>query len=284
MDERLKEADRTVLEGMPQSPPRRKAYSYSGQLTSTTGHLKRQENHPRNHSLDEINILTDISGEKKNAYYEGNVNSSDDDDFYHYANTTSGGVSNHLVDYHHLSQDMGDGGKLDEFKRLPRQPLPEFMGTGGGVGVYKVPARAAVQPSRPPCLELRPHPLRETQGGKFVRTIASTETQLWAGQESGVRVWNYSDAYEAGIGTGSGRKIPRGDEDAAPFYKSANTSPTMCLMIDQGSKLVWSGHKDGRIRSWKIDQSFSDGTDFKEGFSWQAHRGPVISMTISFYG
>ncbi|KAL6548676.1 hypothetical protein OROGR_008442 [Orobanche gracilis] len=284
MDERIKEADRTVLAGMPQSPPRRKAYSYSGQLTSTTGHLKRQENHPRNHSLDEINILTDISGEKKNAYYEGNVNSSDDDDFYRYANTTSGGVSNHLVDYHHLSQDMGDGSTLDEFKRRPRQPLPEFMGTGGGVGVYKVPARAVVHPSRPPCLELRPHPLRETQGGKFVRTIASTETQLWAGQESGVRVWNYSDAYEAGIGTGSGRKIPRGDEDAAPFYKSANTSPTMCLMIDQGSKLVWSGHKDGRIRSWKIDQSFSDGTDFKEGFSWQAHRGPVISMTISFYG
>ncbi|GFP83130.1 type i inositol 1 4 5-trisphosphate 5-phosphatase 12 [Phtheirospermum japonicum] len=158
------------------------------------------------------------------------------------------------------------------------------MGTGGGVGVYKVPTRAAVHPNRPPCLELRPHPLRETQGGKFLRTIASTETQLWAGQESGVRVWNYSDAYESGTGMGSGRKVPRGDEDTAPFYESANTSPTLCLMIDQGTKLVWSGHKDGRIRSWKMDQNFSDGTAFKEGYSWQAHRGPVLSMAISLYG
>ncbi|KAK6118951.1 hypothetical protein DH2020_047289 [Rehmannia glutinosa] len=118
--------------------------------------------------------------------------------------------------------------------------------------------------------------------GRFIRTIASTETQLWAGQESGVRVWNYSDAYEPG--TGTGRKVPRGDEDAAPFYESANTSPTICLMIDQGNKLVWSGHKDGRIRSWKMDQHFPDGPAFKEGFSWQAHRGPVLSMVISFYG
>ncbi|CAA0839334.1 Endonuclease/exonuclease/phosphatase family protein [Striga hermonthica] len=174
----------------------------------------------------------------------------------------------------------------DESQRLPRQPLPEFMGTGGGVGVYKVPVRAAVHPSRPPCLELRPHPLRETQGGRFIRTITSTETQLWAGMESGVRVWNYSDAYEPGIGNGigSGRKVPRGDEDAAPFYESANLSSTLCLKIDQGSKLVWSGHKDGRIRSWKMDQSFSDGSAFKEGFSWQAHRGPVLSLEISFYG
>ncbi|KAL3614222.1 hypothetical protein CASFOL_042296 [Castilleja foliolosa] len=107
--------------------------------------------------------------------------------------------------------DMSDGGEFDESRRLPRQPLPEFMGIGGGVGVYKVPNRAAVHPNRPPCLQLGPHPLRETQGGKFLRTIASTETQLWAGQESGLRVWNYSDAYESGTGPGSGKKVPRGD-------------------------------------------------------------------------
>ncbi|KAK6138629.1 hypothetical protein DH2020_027615 [Rehmannia glutinosa] len=289
MDERLQEADKSVLEGMPHSPPRRKAYSYSQQLRSNTGggHKRHQ-----NHSLDEIKLLSDLSSSKTSGYYDGNVNSSDEEEFYRYSTTSSGGgggggAGNHHLDCHHLSQrmegmGMGDGGAFDESEPLPQQPLPEFMGTGGGVGVYKVPTRAAVHPNRPPCLELRPHPLRETQAGRFIRTIASTETQLWAGQESGVRVWNYSDAYEPG--TGTGRKVPRGDEDAAPFYESANTSPTICLMIDQGNKLVWSGHKDGRIRSWKMDQHFPDGPAFKEGFSWQAHRGPVLSMVISFYG
>lgn len=120
------------------------------------------------------------------------------------------------------------------------------------------------------------------QVGKFLRAIASTETQLWAGQESGIRVWNYSDAYKPGIGTGG--RARRGDEDSAPFYESANTSPTICLMVDHGSKLVWSGHKDGKIRSWKMEQNFSEETAFKEGLSWQAHRGPVLSMVISSYG
>ncbi|KAI3470298.1 hypothetical protein Pfo_026961 [Paulownia fortunei] len=293
MDERLKETDRTALAGISHSPPHRKAHSYSQQLrTNTGGHHKRHPNHPRNHSLDEINILSDLSGNKNNVYYDGNINSSDDDEFYRYSTTTSnggGGASDHHVDYHHLSQriegmGMGEGGAFDESQQLPQHPLPEFMGSGGGVGVFKVPNRAAVHPNRPPCLELRPHPLRETQAGKFLKTIASTETQLWAGQESGVRVWKYSDAYEPGIGMGTGRRAQRGDEDTAPYYESANTSPTICLMVDQGTKLVWSGHKDGKIRSWKMDQHFSDGTAFKEGFSWQAHRGPVLSMAISFYG
>ncbi|CAA0838707.1 Endonuclease/exonuclease/phosphatase family protein [Striga hermonthica] len=121
-----------------------------------------------------------------------------------------------------------------------------------------------------------------SQVGKFLRTIASTETQLWAGQESGVRVWNYSDAYKAGIGIGG--RARRGDEDAAPFYESGSTSPTICLVVDQGCKLVWSGHKDGKIKSWKMDQQFSDENGFEEGLSWQAHRGPVLSMQISSYG
>lgn len=55
------------------------------------------------------------------------------------------------------------------------------------------------------------------------------------------------------------------------------------MMIDGGSKLVWSGHKDGKIRSWKMDQAMDD-TPFKEGLSWLAHRRPVFSMAISAYG
>ncbi|KAL0359292.1 UNVERIFIED_CONTAM: Type I inositol polyphosphate 5-phosphatase 12 [Sesamum angustifolium] len=198
-------------------------------------------------------------------------------------------VRDDQVDYDDFSQriegiGIGDGSALDESQQQPSQPLPEIMGSGGGVGVFKVPNRAACHPHRPACLELRPHPLRETQAGKSSRTIASTDTQLWAGLESGVRVWKYSDAYEPGCGFETGKKTRRGDEDASPFYESANTSPVFCMMVDQGSKLVWTGHKDGKIRSWKMEQNFSDDTAFKEGFSWQAQRAPVLCMTMSFYG
>lgn len=120
------------------------------------------------------------------------------------------------------------------------------------------------------------------QVGKFLRTIVSTETQLWAGQESGVRAWNFTDAYEPGIGVGG--RARRGDEDAAPFYESASTSSTICLMVDPGSKLVWSGHKDGKIRSWRMDEPYNKDSTLKEGLFWQAHRGPVLTMTISSYG
>lgn len=121
-----------------------------------------------------------------------------------------------------------------------------------------------------------------TQVGKFLRTIACTDSQLWAGQESGIRVWSLSDAYGPGIGMGG--RARRGDGDAAPFQESGSTSPTMCLVIDDASKLVWSGHKDGKIRSWKMDQPLDDDSAFKEGLSWQAHRGPILSMVITSHG
>ncbi|GAB2294214.1 hypothetical protein Dimus_028432 [Dionaea muscipula] len=159
------------------------------------------------------------------------------------------------------------------------QALPEFVASESATGIFKAPNRAAVDPNRPPALELRPHPLRETQGGKFLRTIGCTDTQLWAGQETGVRFWNYSDAYE--IRTG----LRRGDEDAAPFCESASTAPTLSLVVDEGNKLVWTGHMDGKIRSWKMDHTVaSDSAPFMEGLSWQAHSGPILSMVFSSYG
>lgn len=58
----------------------------------------------------------------------------------------------------------------------------------------------------------------------------------------------------------------------------------MCLLVDCGNRLVWSGHKDGKIRSWKMEHTADDPSPFKEGLSWQAHRGPVISIIMSSYG
>ncbi|XP_057781265.1 type I inositol polyphosphate 5-phosphatase 12-like isoform X2 [Salvia miltiorrhiza] len=276
MDDRPKDPDIKALEALSNSPPRRKTHSYSQQLrTMTGGHHPRHANHPRNHSLDEIDIL--------GGGGSGGEGADDEEDFYRYPITTgSVGGAVDMMDY----VGMGEGGNgFDDSQLLPYQPLPEFMGSGGGVGVFKAPTRAAMHPNRPPCLEIRPHPLRESQNGKFIKTIASTDTQLWAGQESGVRVWKYSDTFDPGSFTGTaGRRLPRGDEETATFHESASTSQTLCLMVDEGSKLVWSGHKDGKVRSWKMEQQFTDGNAFKEGFSWQAHRTPVLSMTMSFYG
>ncbi|EPS59208.1 hypothetical protein M569_15601, partial [Genlisea aurea] len=281
----------TAREAIPQSPPHRKVQSYGKQLRTNTGTIHQKRNQQlRKHSLDESRILNHHHANKNSGYCCSTPNSSDDDEFYPYSTVTGGGsgeigsISDHHVDYLHLNQGLDgvgvDGG--DEIQNWSQQPLPEFIASGGGVGTFKVPSRAPVNPTRPPCLELRPHPLRETQAkvGKFLRTIASTETQLWGGEESCVRVWNYEDAYMPG----AGGRARRGDEDSAPFYESVSTPPTLCLVVDHGSQLVWSGHKDGKIRSWKMGTKVPPEDGLKECLSWQAHRGPVLSIEVSSHG
>nr|XP_010926647.1 LOW QUALITY PROTEIN: type II inositol polyphosphate 5-phosphatase 15-like [Elaeis guineensis] len=168
--------------------------------------------------------------------------------------------------------------------------LPEFMGSGGDTGIFRVPLRAAMHPGRPPALELRPHPSGRPQAGSFLRTIACAHGQLWAGAESGLRVWNLDNVFD---GWGEAGPARRGDEESAPFRESCHTSPTMCLAVDAATGLIWSGHKDGKIRSWRMDQptvqtSPRDGgsaAQFREGLSWQAHsRSPVLSMVITSFG
>ncbi|CAN4126686.1 unnamed protein product [Withania somnifera] len=169
--------------------------------------------------------------------------------------------------------------------------LPEFSGKGGGTGIFKLPIRAAMHPDRPPSLELRPHPFRETQIGRFLRSLLCTDdgSQLWAGSECGIRVWNLCDMYEASL---EEEDEDEEFEDAAPFVESVKTSPTLCLAEDGGDRLIWSGHKDGRIRCWKMESGSSSrvkraggrGSALKEVLSWQAHRGPVLSMIMTSYG
>ncbi|KAL1340061.1 type II inositol polyphosphate 5-phosphatase 15-like [Arachis stenosperma] len=184
------------------------------------------------------------------------------------------------------------------------RPMREFVSRGGGTGIFRLPPRAAVHPLRPPSLELRPHPLRETQVGRFLRAISGTESQLWAASECGVRFWNFKDLYsswEEGDGDGEGGggcNVRVGDEESVPFRESVWTSAAMCLVADDGNRVVWSGHRDGRIRCWVMDGGDGDGdgdrvvlednrklrNPFKECLSWHAHRGPVLSLTITSYG
>ncbi|GAB4835331.1 hypothetical protein Ancab_000242 [Ancistrocladus abbreviatus] len=161
------------------------------------------------------------------------------------------------------------------------RPLPEFIGKGGGIGIFRLPVRAAVHPDRPPSLEVRPHPLRETQIGCSLRTILCTESQLWGGGENGVRYWELSELYLAG--RGEVELTRSGDEMSTPFRESVQTPEVSCMVGDEGKRVVWSGHVDGKIRCWRMDRR-SVGNGFKEFLSWQAHRGPVLSMVMSSYG
>ncbi|XP_030937887.1 type I inositol polyphosphate 5-phosphatase 12 isoform X2 [Quercus lobata] len=285
-DTRIEDDDKDALAGL-SAVPLRKIQSHSHQLRANSTPQKRH-NKVRKHSLDEAHV-PDCFEDHQQQYY----NDSSDDDFFPYSSSSTttassgtpvfGGGGN-TNDY--LSQRMDRGLCMEDGQDESRQmqALPEFIGSGGMNGIFKVPVRAPVHPGRPPCLELRPHPLRETQVGKFLRNIACTETQLWAGQECGIRVWDFDRAYDPGYGLGgSGGRVRRGDEDAAPFHESVNTSPTMCTMVDCGNRVVWTGHKDGKIRSWKMDQPLDD-NPFKEGLSWQAHRGPVLSMVLTSHG
>ncbi|XP_076895562.1 type I inositol polyphosphate 5-phosphatase 13-like isoform X1 [Bidens hawaiensis] len=266
MSKVLDEADANALSALAIAPaPSANRKSHSHQLRTNTGtHFFKRQHHPK-HSLDDATTFYNYSEE------------DDDPDFFPYATVDDHQSQNYP--YNNNNHSYLDAASHEN----QNHQMPEFSGTGGGSGFFKAPSRSAVHPGRPTALELRPHPLRETQVGRFIRTIACTETQLWAGQESGVRFWNIADAYEPGLGIGD--RARRGDEDAAPFYESVNTPPTMCLMVDMGCKLVWSGHKDGKVRSWKMDRQIKDDVSFKESLSFQAyHRRSVLSMVTSSYG
>ncbi|XP_043715231.1 type I inositol polyphosphate 5-phosphatase 12-like isoform X2 [Telopea speciosissima] len=274
MDERI-EDDHVgdLMMTVTNNTPHRKTQSYSQQLGIPP---IQRPNTGRKHSLDEGGIPKNID-----RFYDD----SSDEDLYPYGNF--GGFSgriNPVGSTGERTEQLGDfleGHSSDSSGEIRRTSLPEFIASGGGKGIFKVPIRSTIHPGQPPGLELRPHPFRETQVGGFLRTIACTETQLWAGQESGVRFWNFTDIYAPGCGVGG--KARRGDEEAAPFYESAPTVPTTCLVVDAGNRLIWTGHKDGKVRSWKMDQPL-DGNPFREGLSWHAHRGPVLSMVMSSYG
>ncbi|XP_057784500.1 type II inositol polyphosphate 5-phosphatase 15-like isoform X2 [Salvia miltiorrhiza] len=172
----------------------------------------------------------------------------------------------------------------------PDQPLPEHTASGGGVGIFRPPVRAPVHPNRPPSIEVRPHPLRETQVGRFLRRIVTVDDgdgpQMWAGSESGIRVWDLKNDIYSGGKEGE-------EEGTVRYWESAPvTASALCLVGDGGNRVVWSGHKDGRIMCWKMmDFSSASGrgtgvnrNGFQEVFSWQAYRGPVLSMVVSSYG
>ncbi|GAB2277139.1 hypothetical protein Dimus_011847 [Dionaea muscipula] len=211
--------------------------------------------------------------------------SSSDDDFSisAIANSSHTGVveaAGKKLDYmiQFLDRKLAKGNDETPSSGGENRPLQEFVGIGGGTGIFRLPVRASVHPGRPPSLEVRPHPLRETQVRRSLRTILGTGSQLWAGGESGIRFWNFSELYSAAEPMARG-----GDEMTAPFVESVESAEVCCMVADEAKRVVWSGHTDGRIRCWRMDQKLG-GNGFKECLSWQAHTGAVLSMVASSYG
>ncbi|KAJ8441588.1 hypothetical protein Cgig2_023152 [Carnegiea gigantea] len=90
-----------------------------------------------------------------------------------------------------------------------------------------------------------------------------------------------------GKGEGEGEKDVRvGDEMTTPFRESAETPEVTCMVEDEGGGVVWSGHKDGKIRCWRMemDQRRRRENRVRECLLWQAHWGPVLSMVMTSYG
>lgn len=225
-----------------------------------------------------------------NPMYSHSTSSSDDDDV---SSSNSIQSTNKRLDcmLQFLDRKLSAADHNDRRRNPLSAPsfLPEFVAKGGATGIFKPPVRAAVPNSRPPSLELRPHPLRETQIGRFLRNIVATESQLWAAGECGIRFWDFKDLYASWCSVGGEGVARSGEEECAPFRESVWTSPALCLVADEGNRLVWSGHKDGKIRCWHMDPQDMDDNNkwtnhLKESLSWQAHRGPVLSLTVTSYG
>ncbi|KAM0892034.1 hypothetical protein ACQ4PT_026013 [Festuca glaucescens] len=311
-DEALKE-----LAAASSRPPQRRGISYSQPLSRGDAASARRAA-LRNHSLDDEYILP-ASHSLSYTHHDPSAG----------VPSAGGGSGYHpplppqQQHHHHPSASYSSGpssrrsvgGASDGSMTLERAmseyggghgTLPEFVGAGGGKGIFRVPLRAAMHPLRPPPLEVRPHPLRETQAGSFLRTLAAEpqRRQLWAGAESGIRVWALDEVF-AGWGAGA----RRGDEESAPFREGVPAPPALCVAMDRANGLLWTGHKDGRIRSWRMDLetaatapappppgsgesvggSSHGGSNsapvFREALTWQAYgRTPVLSMAVTSYG
>lgn len=305
------EPDDEALKAARPPPQQRRGISYSQPLSRDAASARRAA--LRNHSLDDEHILPashslnyplhhDPSGMAPMGYHPPLPPHQHHPSASYSSNTrrSAGGVSEGSMTLERAMSEYGGG----------QGTLPEFVGAGGGKGIFRVPLRAAMHPGRPPPLEVRPHPLRETQAGSFLRSLAADpqRRQLWAGAESGIRVWSLDEVFAE---WGAGAR--RGDEESAPFREGMPAPPALCVVVDRANRLLWTGHKDGRIRSWRMDldaaatapappaagaggdggsvggSNHGGGSNnasvFREALTWQAYgRTPVLSMVVTSYG
>jgi hypothetical protein len=157
----------------------------------------------------------------------------------------------------------------------------DFLASGGGKGsVYRAPSRGFLQAGHPVALELRPHPLKDIH--QSTKTILCTETSLWAAFDFGLQVWDIESATGC-FSEGVDNLV--GDEDAAAYcVLSVHASPTLCLALDIANEIVWSGHKDGKVRAWPAQVKRTRWDPTLPSLVWEGHRTPVTAIVVTSYG
>jgi hypothetical protein len=146
--------------------------------------------------------------------------------------------------------------------------------------VYRAPSRGFLQAGHPVALELRPHPLKDIH--QSTKTILCTETSLWAAFDFGLQVWDIESATGC-FSEGVDNLV--GDEDAAAYcVLSVHASPTLCLALDIANEIVWSGHKDGKVRAWPAQVKRTRWDPTLPSLVWEGHRTPVTAIVVTSYG
>lgn len=170
--------------------------------------------------------------------------------------------------------------KLQESHGTTVGRMKEFVSAGGRRGGFKAPDRGE---DGPVAFELRPQPLQEMPV-QPTRVLACTDTALWLGCDQGIMVWDIPGAFKSSC---DGKSNMKGDEDAAAYSRSVHELAPLCLVADTTNHLMWSGHKDGRVRAWHLtfehaSENASDGNTAV--FTWQAHQTAVLAMIVTSYG
>jgi hypothetical protein len=157
----------------------------------------------------------------------------------------------------------------------------DFFAAGGGKGVYKAPLRGYVHAGHPVPLELRPHPLKDTN--LSTKAIVCMETSVWAASDTHLQVWDIESATRE---CSAAADNLTGDEDAAAYHVlPVHGEPISCLAMDAANHIVWSGHRDGKVQGWPMQfETEKPVTTTVPILMWEAHQSPVTAIAVSSYG
>ncbi|MCO5564680.1 hypothetical protein L7F22_018347 [Adiantum nelumboides] len=190
----------------------------------------------------------------------------------------------HLQDFPDAGQDnihlQQNNVRLHNSHRTRAGKLSEFTSFGSGKGIYKAPGQ---DEDGPVAFELRPQPFKVLPA-QPTGVLACTDTSLWLAYEQGFIVWDIPSAFSSSC---DGRANMKGDEDAAAYKQLKHGFSTTCLFADNTNHLMWSGHKDGKVRAWPIypDHDGENAANRSEAiFTWQAHQASVLAIVVSSYG
>ncbi|KAL0403406.1 UNVERIFIED_CONTAM: Type II inositol polyphosphate 5-phosphatase 15 [Sesamum radiatum] len=225
-------------------------HSYSEKFAFRSDSDEESRDGSRNFSFDDASLNYQKAPKIFDRFYNSSSSDEEEDEV--------GSSSNYQQRLDYMLQFLDR--KLSS-SSSPDQPLPEFSGSGGGTGFLNPRRIACVYDGNVP--------------------------QLWAGSECGVRVWDLKNDIYGGAEEGD-------EEGTVRYWESVQVGAAALCWWDGGNRVVWSGHRDGRIVCWKMLDFLSEKANgrgnggnrngFQEVFSWQAHRGPVLSMVVSSYG